>query len=300
MQVSALGFGGAPIGMLETDPRRVGHVLNLVLDHGVNLIDTAANYRGSEEVIGKTVGHRRNDYVLVSKCGRPLADPSSKAWSVRGITSSIHQSLRRLRTDHLDVMLLHSCDLETLRRGEALAELIRARDAGKVRFVGYSGDNEAAAYAAELSEVAVVQISINLCDQVNIECVLPIAARYNVGVMAKRPIANAAWKKLSRQPGAYKSYAKTYTERFAAMAVTPAQLGFQGEASRLWPEIALRFTLSHEGVHTAMVGTTDPENALANVRATSRGPLPGQVIERLRSAFQCAQSAAGEHWRGEI
>lgn len=300
LEVSVLGFGGAPIGVLETEQKRVDHVLNLVLDEGVNLIDTAANYRGSEEAIGKAVGHRRDDYVLVSKCGRPLADPSGKAWSVRGITASIHQSLRRLGTDHLDVMLLHSCDLETLKRGEALGALVRARDAGRVRFVGYSGDNEAAAYAAELPEVAVIQTSVNVCDQANIDSVLPITERQNVGVMAKRPLANAAWKELSRQPGAYASYAKTYSERLAAMGITPAGLGFQGDASRLWPEIAMRFTLSQKGVHTAMIGTTDPEHAVANVRAAAQGPLPDEVNAQLRSAFQRAQSSAGELWRGDL
>src|SRR5690348_12819021 len=118
--VSRLGFGGAPIGYLQTDQERVAKILNLLLDHGVNLIDTAANYPGSEEVIAQAVGHRRGEFVLVSKCGTSLPDLSGTPWSADLITKTVDRSLRRLRTDRLDVMLLHSCDLATLKKGEAL------------------------------------------------------------------------------------------------------------------------------------------------------------------------------------
>src|SRR5436305_15264638 len=71
--VSALGFGGAPVGYLKTDQERAARVLNLLLDAGVNLIDTAASYPGSEELIAKTIGHRRAGCGVGSKCGRKVA-----------------------------------------------------------------------------------------------------------------------------------------------------------------------------------------------------------------------------------
>src|SRR5215208_3463793 len=159
LQVSALGFGAAPIGFLQTGRERVARMLNLMLDAGVNLIDTAANYEGAEEVIAETIGRRRAEFVLVSKCGTKLPDLEERAWSPELIGKTVDRSLRRLRTDRLDVMLLHSCDLKTLQLGHALDALVRARDAGKVRFIGYSGDNEAAAYAAGLEDVAVIETS---------------------------------------------------------------------------------------------------------------------------------------------
>ncbi len=124
-EVSSLGFGGAPIGYLETDQGRVGQILNLMLDSGMNLIDTAASYPGSEEAIGKTVGHRRREFVLVSKCGSGLGDVNGEPWSASLIAHTVDRSLRHLKTDHLDVMLLHSCNLETLEHGEALGALRR-------------------------------------------------------------------------------------------------------------------------------------------------------------------------------
>ena len=119
--------------------------------------------------------------------------------------------------------------------------LVKARDAGKTRFIGYSGDNDAAAYAATLPDVAVIETSINIADQNNIDTVLPVARKKNIGIIAKRPIANAAWKDISQQPGMYQSYAAEYTERLRKLKFTPASLGFKstsGNESEAWPEMA--------------------------------------------------------------
>ena len=298
-EVSVLGFGAAPIGVLEIEQARIENVLNLLLDEGINLIDTAAGYRGSEEAIGKAVGHRRDEYFLVSKCGHAFDDVPGEPWSAEVVTGTVDRALRRLQTDHLDVMLLHSCDLETLKKGDAMGALVKARDGGKVRFVGYSGDNEAAAYAAQLDDVAVVQTSVNICDQANIQTVLPQTRQHQLGVMAKRPIANAAWKELSKQRGMYADYAKTYTERFAKLDITPMELGLEGPPEERWPEIALRFALSQPGVHTAIIGTTNPDHVRRNLAAASQGPLPEDVVQTLVGRFRSAESADGENWTGQ-
>jgi aryl-alcohol dehydrogenase-like predicted oxidoreductase len=299
LDVSVLGFGGAPIGILEVEQERAAGVLNLLLDSGVNLIDTAAGYAGSEEMIGKAISHRRGEFALVSKCGRKVPGVDLPEWSAENVRATIEQSLRRLRTDHLDAMLLHSCDLETLKRGEAVGALVEAQRAGKVRWPGYSGDNEAAAWAAGRAEIAVLETSVNITDQANIDEVLPVARRHDVGVLAKRPIANAAWKPIAQQPGFYASYASTYTERFSQMGMDLRELGFGGRPEEVWPEVALRFTLSQPGVHCAIIGTTRPENAKKNMECTGKGALPEEVVRNIREAFRRAESAAGGKWEGQ-
>jgi len=299
LQVSQLGFGAAPIGYLNTEREKVRKILNLLLDRGVNVIDTAASYEGSEEMIAEAIGHRRKEFVLISKCGGSLPDIDAPAWSAQLIRKTVDRSLRRLRTDKLDVMLLHSCDLHTLQKGEALGALVEAQKAGKVRWPGYSGDNEAAAWAAGRPEVAVIETSINIVDQVNIDLVLPVTRKNNCGVLAKRPIANAAWKPLSSQPGLYQGYAKTYTDRFAKLGLKIEDLGFKGKPEDVWPEITLRFTLSIEGVHSAIIGTTRPENAERNIQYAEKGPLPAEVVKKIRFAFEKAQAAAGGGWSGQ-
>ena len=196
-------------------------------------------------------------------------------------------------------MLLHSCDLETLEKGDALGSLIEARQAGKIRFVGYSGDNEAAVHAAGLPDVAVIETSVNICDQANINGVLPLAAHNGIGVLAKRPVANAAWRDPAEHRGIYVNYTKTYTARLAAMGIVPGDLGFDGPLEAVWPEIALRFTLAQPGVTTAIVGTTNEGHVRRNLEIAAMGPLPKDAEDKLREVFRRAEREAGEAWPGQ-
>ena len=116
LSVSRLGFGAAPIGYLDTEISQTERVLSYLLDHGVNVIDTAACYPGSEEAIGQTVGQRRDDFVLVSKAGH-ASGLDGEDFTPGVIAASIDRSLQRLKTDHLDVCLLHSCGQDVLEKG---------------------------------------------------------------------------------------------------------------------------------------------------------------------------------------
>lgn len=290
LKVSTLGWGGAPAAFLSTEAKQTAAMVEGLLDAGLNLLDTAAMYPGSEAFIGQHLSHRRKDYVLVSKCGTKVAEIDAPAWSADLITRSVDRALSLMKTDALDVMLLHSCDQATLQKGEALGALIAARDAGKLKFVGYSGDNAAAAFAATLPDIAVIETSINIVDQVNIDQVLPAARNHDVGIIAKRPIANAAWRPKESFTSIYVNYAKPYIDRFAKMGLSPNDLGFTGDPQRVWPEIAIRFTLSFPEVSTAIIGTTNPRNAQSNLEYVNKGPLPEQTVAKLRQAFKSANT----------
>ena len=123
--------------------------------------------------------------------------------------------------------------------------------------------------------------------------VLAAARKNNIGIIAKRPIANAPWRAPEAHAGIYREYNAPYIERFSTMALDLKQLGFKGD----WPELALRFTLSIEGIHTAIIGTTNPENANANVRYANAGTLAGDVVKKLREAFRRADP--DRKWNGE-
>ncbi len=289
LSVSPLGFGGAPIGYLNTERKQVIHLLNLLLDSGVNVIDTAASYPGSEDVIGEAIASRREQYVLVSKCGSAFPDLPGEAWSAQLIKATIDRSLSRLRTDHLDVMLLHSCGIDVLKKGEAIAALVDARRAGKIGHAGYSGDNDAAQYAAAHPDLEVLQTSVNIVDQWNIDYVLPIAREHGVGVMAKRPIADACWK--PHRPGLYQNYGKTYEDRLKEMKLRAEDFGLD------WPELALRFTLSFPEVSTAIVGTTNPQHAVSNIQVAGTPTLATETVAKVRTAFHQADPQA--KWLGQ-
>jgi aryl-alcohol dehydrogenase-like predicted oxidoreductase len=296
LEVSSLGFGAAEIGFLKPERERAARVMNMLLDQGINVIDTAATYETSEEIIAQSIGHRRSQFILISKCGQKVTGMDGEAWSAGLIARTIDRSLSRLKTDALDVLLLHSCDEPTLRKGEALGALVKARKAGKVKFIGYSGDNQAAAYAATLADVAVIETSISIADQANIDMVLPPARKHDVGILVKRPIANAAWKKANEQPGFYGGYAQPYSDRLAKMNLDLASLGFSGPSESAWPEMAIRFTLSQAGAGCAIIGTTDPEHVQRNLEFAGKGPLPQDAVQKICAAFRAAQD--GESWPG--
>lgn len=286
------------MGYLGEDAKRTAEILNLLLDEGVNLIDTAACYPNSEDLIRKAIGHRRDEYILVSKCGHRAEGLTGTEWSQELISRSIDRSLKLLGTDRLDAMLLHSCETSVLKKGDALGALVKAQEEGKILHLGYSGDNEAAVYAAGLPQIEIIETSVNVCDQNNIDLVLPITRKNRVGVLAKRPIANAAWKAVSEQRGIYQDYVTSYSRRFKAMRLRLADFGIDGDPATEWPRIALQFTLSVPGVHCAIVGTTNPVNARLNLDVIGSPHLAPEIVGRIRSRFTDAEARSASRWLG--
>jgi len=299
LAVSELGYGAAPVAYLDRELDTLREILAYLLDHGVNLIDTAHCYPGSEAALGQVVADRRDDFVLVSKAGHAKdAELPGDDFTAERVAASIDLSLRRMKTDHLDVLLLHSCDLDTLKQGDALGAVVKAVEQGKVRHAGYSGDNEAAAWAAAQADIEVIECSVSIADQRNIDGVLPVCVEHDVGVLAKRPIANAAWRHADQREGLYKRYAEDYAARLAAMEITPRDLGYLGHAEVEWPEIALKFTLAQPGVTCAITGTTSLTHAESNLAAVEKNPIREQAVTLLRDAFKKAEAESGEQWRG--
>lgn len=288
MQVSVLGFGGAEIGFEGAAAATVRRLLHRALDAGLNVIDTAECYINSEELIGQAVAGRRQDYYLFTKCGHP-GGMGNDDWTAPGILKSVERSLGRLRTDHLDLIQLHSCTEEELRRGEVITALQRARERGYTRYIGYSGDSDAALYAVESGQFDVLQTSVNIADQEAIDRLLPAAAARGLGVIAKRPVANAAWKTGMKPDNAYHH---AYWERLRKL-----DYEFLHGDLKEAVAIALRFTLSQPGVHTAIVGTTNPERWQENAAILAAGPLPKEVIEKIRTRWRAVADAT---WVGEI
>ncbi len=286
MEVSVLGFGGSETGYGGHAASTVGAILNSALDDGLNLIDTAACYGDGEDQIGRAVGHRRRDFFLMTKCGH-AAGLAGDDWDPGMMAKSIDRSLRRLKTDHVDVMQLHSCSEQVLRDGRVVEVLLRARDAGKTRFVGYSGDGRDALYAVESGVFDTLQISVSIADQEAIDLVLSRARERNIGVIAKRPIANAVW--IDRNAAA-DWYSRPYWERLQKLNYP----FLRGDSSSV--ATALRFTLSTAGVHTAIVGTSKPGRWQQNADFAGRGSLPASEYEAIRARWRAVARA---DWVGQ-
>jgi len=289
MDVSVLGFGGSEIGYEQASPETVAELLNSALDAGLNVIDTAECYHNSEELIGQAVSNRRKEFYLFTKCGHPHGFGEHADWSKESILESIQRSLRRLKTDKIDIVQLHSSSEAELRKGEAIEALQVARDRGYVRYIGYSGDSQAARFAVESGAFDTLQASINIADQEAIDLTLPLAREKQMGVIAKRPIANAAWKTGHRP---IDSYHHEYWQRLRKL-----NYDFLHDDLKKSISTALRFTLSLPGVHTAIVGTKRPERWEQNARLLEEGPLKEATFQKIRERWE---ECAPRTWIGQI
>lgn len=294
MQVAILGFGSAEIGYERTDQKVVDGILNAALDQGLNAVDTAECYIDAEEQIGRAISGRRKDFYLFTKCGHIKADGSrGDDWSKAGTLASIERSLKRCRTDVLDLIQLHSCSLDTLKKGECIEALEEAKKQGKVRYIGYSGDSLAAKWAIESGRFDALQTSVNIADQECVDLTLPLARERNMGVIAKRPIANAAWRYDTKPDNGYHV---EYWNRLQelkypfAMGENRNDTGPDGAAG-----IALRFSAFMPGVTVCIVGTSRPERWRQNAELLKAGPLSDDVMKSIRDRWK---EVAKPDWTG--
>lgn len=287
MVASVLGFGGSEIGYQRVSAATVARLLDLALDAGLNVVDTAECYGDSEALIGGAVVERRRDFHLFTKCGHPEGW-GGEDWRPASVLRSVERSLRRLRTDHVDLVQLHSCSVEELRAGDVIAALEQARERGLTRYVGYSGDGDAARYAVDCGRFDTLQTSVSIADQEALALTLPVANERGMGVIAKRPLANVAWR-YARKPA--EAYYQTYWSRLRALDYEFLRDRDDAVA------IALRFTVTVPGVHTAIVGTTKPERWQENARILAKGPLPAKVFEKIRQRWEDVADAS---WVGQV
>jgi aryl-alcohol dehydrogenase-like predicted oxidoreductase len=288
MEVSVLGFGGSEIGYEGVSGRTVARLVEQAVDAGLNVIDTAECYESSEELLGRALGRRRQEVHLFTKCGHG-GGWSRADWRSASLLKSIERSLRRLRTDYLDLIQLHSCSLAELRKGEAIEALEQARTRGWARFIGYSGDGAAARHAVDIGRFDTLQTSVNIADQEALELTLPAARTREMGVIAKRPLANVAWRH-TRKPD--EAYYQEYWTRLRRL-----DYPFLGEELDRAVAVALRFTLSVPGVHTAIVGTTRPGRWQENAALLRDGDLASLDFERIRERWR---EVAKTTWTGQV
>lgn len=286
LDVSVLGFGGAEIGFQGAPQNDVESLLNSAIDAGLNTIDTAECYADSEEKIGRAIAHRRQEFHLFTKVGH-ASGLEGEDWDIALMEKSIDRSLQRLQTDCVDLIQLHTCSLEQLQRGEVIEVLKRAQKVGKTRFIGYSGDNEAAQFAVECGQFDSLQTSLNICDQNSAATYVPLALQKGMGVIAKRPIANAVWRypELLEDDNYYRPYQDRWRE-----------LNFEwGNDPQTAASIALRWTLQ-QGVSTAIVGTKNPTRWAENAALLEAGPLDDAFFESIGARWR---EVGGEKWEGK-
>jgi aryl-alcohol dehydrogenase-like predicted oxidoreductase len=287
--VSILGYGamelrGAPRGP-EVEDAVAGELLNAVLDGGINLIDTSIDYGRSEALIGRYVAHRRDEYFLASKCGCLLGDPPPEAkppfphdYSGENVRAGLEQSLRRLKTDRLDLLQVHmSPSRSQMEAGGTVETLLSLRDEGKVRFIGMSGILPNLPDHIAMGVFDVFQIPYSAVQRDH-EDLITSVVEAGSGTLIRGGAARGA-------PAEDKDW------RQGPLGLT------EGEGERRWRksdveellgdmgrlEFVLRFTLSHPGLSSTIVGTSNLDHLRDNLSIAAKGPLPADLYEEAKS-----------------
>ncbi|PKL76298.1 MAG: aldo/keto reductase [Candidatus Melainabacteria bacterium HGW-Melainabacteria-1] len=282
LKLSMMGFGAGQLGSPELTDSDIVRLFDALRESGVNLIDTARGYGLSEARIGANLPGPRDAWVISTKIGYGV--PGVPDWTRDCILQGVDQALRTLRTDYLDIVHLHSCPTEILQAAEVIEALLETVAAGKVRVGAYSGENDALAWALRSGEFGGIQCSVNLCDQDSLKRFLPEAGARQLGVIAKRPLANAFWR-FEQQPQG--DYSEVYWLRWRALGL---------ETGLPVDELALRFALYAPGVHSSIIGTRSREHLAHNLALAAKGPLPDDLLEVIRARF----ADVGQDWRGEL
>jgi aryl-alcohol dehydrogenase-like predicted oxidoreductase len=301
VEVSVLGYGAMELrGQLSGSVSQLngpaitdedaGRLLNELLDAGVNLIDTSVDYGRSEELIGRHLGPRRSEFSLASKCGCPLSLPPGESmmgthdYSAANVRAGVEQSLRRLRTDYLDLVQVHlsppRSEMEASGTIEALQSL---RAEGKVRFIGMSGTLPNLPDHIDMGVFDVFQIPYSALQPEHDE-LISRAANAGAGVLIRGGVARGTAsqdKNWTVQP--LSSSGPAAQDRWEA-----AKLDELLDDGMNRHEFILRFTLSHPGVSSAIVGTSKPEHLRSNVEMASRGPLPQDLYAEARRRLAAA------------
>ena len=293
--VTILGYGamelrGQPRGP-EIDDDAAGRLLNAVLDGGINLIDTSPDYGHSEELIGTHLGHRRDEFFLASKCGcllEPPADtppPYPHDYSPANVRADVEQSLRRLRTDRLDLVQVHmSPSVAQLRENQTVETLQELQKEGKLRFIGMSGilPNLPAQIAMDVFDAFQIPYSAVQRDH---EELITAAAATGAGILIRGGAARGApseeknWRTgpLSQPAGLGQ---RNWTASGMADLLTDSGMSPM--------EFVLRFTLSHPHLSTTIVGTANPAHLESNIAIAEKGPLPADLYAEAKKRLQPA------------
>ena len=284
LRLPILGFGASSLGQefrSVTLDEAISSV-RVALDLGINFIDTSPFYgRGMSEVLlGVALqGVPRDQYTLCTKLGR--YDLGHFDFSARRVAESVDVSLHRLRTDHLDIVLCHDIEFVPMQQvvDETLPALRRLRDAGKVRFIGFSG------YPQKIFRF--------VCDQTDVDCVLSYnqhtlqntrfsdetlpyleskgIGAINAGPFSARLLTNAPLPAWLKEPEAVKDAARRAAALCAARGVDIAQL-------------ALQFSCAHPGIASTVAGSANP----ANIRRWAQWleqPIDHALMSEVRAIF---------------
>jgi aryl-alcohol dehydrogenase-like predicted oxidoreductase len=277
LEVFPLAYGAMELNRCKNDAEAEA-ILNQVLDLGINYIDTSPEYATSEDRIGKAIAKRRGEYILATKCG-DLEGNFHYEFSRKVMIDNLENSLRRMKTDHVDIWQLHGATPMHFPNGqkeEAFQVMKEMQQQGKVRFLGvtmrHGRDYEDccptessyfyAPFFAKLDPIDMIQLVYGGMCRTCEHIITPIS-RAGRAIIAR---SGVKWFKP-------KLYDSIWEEKRMGELVQRGddQKGF-----------LLRFVISHPDITAPVIGTINPEHLKKNVESINRGPLPENVYREAK------------------
>jgi aryl-alcohol dehydrogenase-like predicted oxidoreductase len=295
IEVSIVGLGCNNFGVLDIESSR--KVVDRAIERGITLFDTAdvyGNRGGSEEQLGQILGPRRKAIVLATKFGMAMDDDESKARGSRPyIMEAVEASLKRLRTDWIDLYQLHRPDPKT-----PMEETLRALDdlvkQGKVRAIGCSnlpaaGIDEAAAVSSRsgVAAFATAQDEYSLLVRGAEKELIPAIGRNGMSLLPYFPLASGLLTgkyERGREPPANTRFGRMarFADRYmndGNWTIVEALKNFCEARGRTLVELAFSWLLSHDCLASVIAGATRPEQIEANVKAADWVLTPAERAE---------------------
>ena len=281
LHVSSLSLGTVELGMeygitaadRGNRPTREDAItiIQRAVDLGVNLFDTAPNYGESEQLLGAAIGPLR-DCHIATKVSIPAGNGMKSTRQY--VNESLEYSLRALRRETLDIVQIHNATREAIDRGEITEELMKAKDAGKLRHIGASVYGEANALAViHDGSFDVIQVAYSLLDQRMTKNIFPLAKESGIGIMSRSALLK----------GALTHRAQWLPDELSALRFASEKVVDAFEIT--WddlPETALRFCLSSEYVDTVLAGVTTEEELVRAVQSASGESLGREKMKMAR------------------
>jgi aryl-alcohol dehydrogenase-like predicted oxidoreductase len=300
VSVAGLGCGGpSRLGLRDNSPEKAAIALvRQAIDRGINFLDTAESY-GTEEIVGKAItGIARDRIVISTKRPVPARDHPDPEGDLR---AGVEQSLRRLRSDYVDIFHLHGVEPEQYAFGRAtlVPELLKLKREGKIRFIGvteaFGPDPRHQMLGRALADGCwdVVMVGFNLLNQSARGAVFAKTMESNVGVLVMFAVRRA----LSR-PERLKQMLNELREKGLVDPIwcgsgKPLEfLMSEGKASG-FPDAGYRYCRHEPGVHVVLTGTGSPEHLDANIQSILKPPLAAPALEKLKQIFRRVDCVTG-------
>ena len=291
LEVTRLGYGvgefrGPRLGGPEVTGAQAGAMLGAILDEGINYIDTSPDYGPAEELIGKYISHRRSEYYLATKGSCEVvrrdehSDEMVHVWTVEHLVRGFDESLRRMKTDYVDLMQLHNPSVEECEQGRLVEALQEIKKQGKARWIGMSVPPRHAPTVPSVPtfmQWGVFDVFLMAYSAFNreLEEWVTKAAESGIGTALRSVLAKG-------QPGVGVGRIELWRKYEEAGL---DELREEGDSRT---SFLLRFALTHPQGQMTIVGMLTPEQLRENVRTVLKGPLPPSVYAEAKRRLGAA------------